>query len=477
MMKVISNKYTMATNNLVKLIAAILLVSVVSCTANKKELSIDRSFQIQKVSLVDVPVAPRGKIYFQQEFNSSTNFNDYVGVGKENKFDGLLTAGNQTRIEADGSRLRFIKNGGTGNQRAVAFRQQTPFNTTVKGGFLRFEIDVEVSNNSTQINNGFLFSVGKGMNIGGAADATVATIHSAFYVRPTPTPGAFDLKPMVAAGTTALPASEALEGAHKLVWYINNTGKPVGYNTPDNISQGSLMNDTYDVWAVDSLGKAMLMLDDMPALTPALDALQTFRLSNNDTFVATLDMDNLVLSEEPVVEVKTITKLFPLDPVSAPVKTLFSFLPLQPLVKAELEDGEIQEMKIRWSPLSTYYQYKVGEYDVRGDVVANPGTINADTLFLVNKVTLRANLEVPNSFSPNGDGINDTWLIPDLKSYSRTSVEIYDRDGRQLFFSEDPNVGWDGRNKNGQIISGAYLYLIKVPDLLLEKKGTVTLIK
>ncbi|TZF80613.1 hypothetical protein FW774_20240, partial [Pedobacter sp. BS3] len=53
----------------------------------------------------------------------------------------------------------------------------------------------------------------------------------------------------------------------------------------------------------------------------------------------------------------------------------------------------------------------------------------------------------------------------------------YARDGKRLFYSTDPNVGWDGRNQSGQVEAGSYFYIIKVPDLLMVKKGVLTVIK
>lgn len=68
-------------------------------------------------------------------------------------------------------------------------------------------------------------------------------------------------------------------------------------------------------------------------------------------------------------------------------------------------------------------------------------------------------LNIPNVFSPDGDGINDEWKV----SYSSLldfKCWIFDRQGHQVFYTEDPSIGWDGRRGNKPIRSGVYYYII-----------------
>jgi gliding motility-associated-like protein len=86
-------------------------------------------------------------------------------------------------------------------------------------------------------------------------------------------------------------------------------------------------------------------------------------------------------------------------------------------------------------------------------------------------------LKIVNAFSPNGDGINDTWVIPELRFYNQVEVEVFDRSGVRLFHATNPELGWDGKDHNGQVRQGAYLYIVQVKDLGLVKKGVVTVLK
>jgi len=91
--------------------------------------------------------------------------------------------------------------------------------------------------------------------------------------------------------------------------------------------------------------------------------------------------------------------------------------------------------------------------------------------------TLVTELQLTNVFTPDGDGKNDTWTLPELKDYTHVEIEVFDRSGQRLYYATDPMAGWDGKNAAGQIQKGAYFYLVKVKDINLVKKGVVTILK
>ena len=86
-------------------------------------------------------------------------------------------------------------------------------------------------------------------------------------------------------------------------------------------------------------------------------------------------------------------------------------------------------------------------------------------------------LEVPNAFSPNGDGINDTWDVAFLKNYPLCSVQIFNRYGQEVFNSIGYSKPWDGK-LNGQLLPlGAYYYLIKINAVTKPLSGSVLIIR
>lgn len=85
-------------------------------------------------------------------------------------------------------------------------------------------------------------------------------------------------------------------------------------------------------------------------------------------------------------------------------------------------------------------------------------------------------LKIVNAFSPNGDGINDNWTIPELRFYNKVYIQVFDRSGVRVFETTDPEKGWDGRGPNGQILKGAFLFTVEVKDINWVKRGVVTIL-
>jgi len=106
----------------------------------------------------------------------------------------------------------------------------------------------------------------------------------------------------------------------------------------------------------------------------------------------------------------------------------------------------------------------------------------ADTIFKVITVEEDVNVFIPNSFTPNDDGINDLFYIKGVGLKTEGyHMEIYDRWGTLLFTSRDINKGWDGTIKGVKAEQGVYVYKVKVVGDngtgKKEFKGHVTLLK
>ena len=86
-------------------------------------------------------------------------------------------------------------------------------------------------------------------------------------------------------------------------------------------------------------------------------------------------------------------------------------------------------------------------------------------------------LIIPNFFSPNGDGINDMFIIDGINNYPKSVIEIYDRYGKMLIRYNGSDLGWNGRDSKGNdLIQDDYWYLIKLPNSKVYK-GNVSLVK
>jgi gliding motility-associated-like protein len=68
---------------------------------------------------------------------------------------------------------------------------------------------------------------------------------------------------------------------------------------------------------------------------------------------------------------------------------------------------------------------------------------------------------IPNVFTPNGDGKNDAFYIKNLCNYDAFFIKIFNRWGRVIYESTDPDFRWDGTTKNGDEASdGVYYYVM-----------------
>lgn len=73
-------------------------------------------------------------------------------------------------------------------------------------------------------------------------------------------------------------------------------------------------------------------------------------------------------------------------------------------------------------------------------------------------------LYIPNTFTPNNDGLNDVFK-GEGEGLEEYRMWIFDRWGENLFFSEDMEYGWDGTYKGKQVESGMYIYKFDVIDV------------
>lgn len=85
-------------------------------------------------------------------------------------------------------------------------------------------------------------------------------------------------------------------------------------------------------------------------------------------------------------------------------------------------------------------------------------------------------LYIPNAFTPNGDGINDTWFIETLQAYPGTEVKVFNRFGQIVFDNNGKNIWWDGTFKGNPQPAGAYVYLIDLKNNIPLIKGVVYII-
>lgn len=107
-------------------------------------------------------------------------------------------------------------------------------------------------------------------------------------------------------------------------------------------------------------------------------------------------------------------------------------------------------------------------------VTSEFGCTASDTI----NVGVRYEFIIPSGFTPgDGNHLNDVWDIKGIIKYPDCEVSIYDRWGRQIFFSKGYTEKWDGTFEGNDLPMDTYYYIVNLNDGSEVRTGTVTLIR
>lgn len=119
----------------------------------------------------------------------------------------------------------------------------------------------------------------------------------------------------------------------------------------------------------------------------------------------------------------------------------------------------------------TKYKYRVTAYKQGNNQIFSESNIA--------EVVPPLTMYIPNAFTPNGDGMNDTFGVAGA-AMGDFSLKIYNRWGEKVFETTNPNVRWDGMVNKESAPSGVYVYKVLAKGLeggKLQQKGNVTLVR
>ncbi len=84
---------------------------------------------------------------------------------------------------------------------------------------------------------------------------------------------------------------------------------------------------------------------------------------------------------------------------------------------------------------------------------------------------------IPNTFTPNNDGVHDTWVIKYLESYPDNRVQVFTRAGQLVFESKRYMKPWDGTVNGKSLPFDTYYYIIEPGTGRIPMTGYVTIVK
>jgi gliding motility-associated-like protein len=86
-------------------------------------------------------------------------------------------------------------------------------------------------------------------------------------------------------------------------------------------------------------------------------------------------------------------------------------------------------------------------------------------------------VKIPNTFSPNNDGINDYWDIKNLNTYPGSSVLVFNRWGQQVYRTIDYPKPWNGTDNGSPLPEGTYYYVIDLKNGMPKLAGWVLIVR
>lgn len=139
------------------------------------------------------------------------------------------------------------------------------------------------------------------------------------------------------------------------------------------------------------------------------------------------------------------------------------------------------QLKFKWTP----------SLGLNSDTVQNPtASPYSDVLYTLTITTkegcilsdsvavkVLSAIKAANTFTPNGDGINDVWTIENLDEYPGSEIHIYNRYGIKIFSSIGYPDPWDGRYLGEPLPVGTYYYVIDPKNGRKPISGSITVLR
>jgi gliding motility-associated-like protein len=119
----------------------------------------------------------------------------------------------------------------------------------------------------------------------------------------------------------------------------------------------------------------------------------------------------------------------------------------------------------------------VGQYPIAVGGASSPNYTISYLSGVLTILPTEASLVIPNTFTPNGDGINDTWDIKFLGTYINCSVDVFTRWGQKIYSSLGYPVPWNGTYNGSALPTGTYYYIINLKNGLAPLSGFVAIIR
>ncbi|MBB5636628.1 gliding motility-associated-like protein [Pedobacter cryoconitis] len=123
--------------------------------------------------------------------------------------------------------------------------------------------------------------------------------------------------------------------------------------------------------------------------------------------------------------------------------------------------------------VSSEKEHYVGQLFTKPIVFAD---LNAVSMISSSTVMYK-DIEANNMITPNGDGVNDVWIVKNILQYPNNELKIFDREGRVVFSKIGYDNTWDGQFNGNPLPEDTYYYILYFDSGKAKKTGFITIVK
>lgn len=216
---------------------------------------------------------------------------------------------------------------------------------------------------------------------------------------------------------------------------------------------------------------------DQPVFSAVTDTTITYRVTGTDDKNCYSDTATISVKVYPVPKMEILQKNITLDAGSS-------------VVLSSINSPDITSWK--WEPPQWLNSPNVpnpvanpAESITYVCAAVNGGGCLSRTEVNITVVCGSTNIYIPNTFSPNNDGVNDKFYVRGKGLFAIKSFRIFNRWGQLVFQNlqatpNDESGGWDGTFKNQKLSPDVYVYMVEIlcaNKTLIPVKGNVTLLR
>ena len=175
--------------------------------------------------------------------------------------------------------------------------------------------------------------------------------------------------------------------------------------------------------------------------------------------------------------VEVVAQAYPVPPASITTDTTLIALGTSLTLNAPTDPS----YRYRWTPAES----------LNNDTIASPlATPEDNTTYTLTittpegcsssasvEIIVQKVLIIPNTFTPNGDGVNDTWIVTNLERFPGSILRIFDRWGQTVLESTNYDQSWQGRFQGKDLPEDTYFYLIDKGNGDPPRRGSLTIIR